>query len=379
MTRLEEIEKRMAEIKAEVDGENPDMDALEKEVKDLKEERRIILEKKEQRKAILDGIAKGEIGREIARFEDGKEERKMENVFDTKEYRSAYLKNLMGLKLNEVEERAMTSAANSGAAVMPTSTASEVIKRVKEYANILNEITLLTAKGNVTFAVEGVKTSGSLHAENAKINADGDTLIKVSLAGYEITKLIQVSATVGTMSIDEFEGWLVDMIVEMISEKVEDLTFNGTGTNEPTGVEKSATWTDGTNAVIIASTATLTADDVRKLFALQKYAKGAKIAMSRATLFNDFMGLQDNAKHDLVKEANGKYYVYGTEVLLSDTIAEHVAYFGNFKKVVGNLAGNIEVKHGFDIDTNSNKYLGVAIYDCKPAFEAFVKLGKASA
>ena len=39
----------------------------------------------------------------------------------------------------------------------------------------------------------------------------------------------------------------------------------------------------------------------------------------------------------------------------------------------------INVKNAYDIDTNSYKYSGIAIFDCTPAIgEAFVKLAKAA-
>ena len=44
------------------------------------------------------------------------------------------------------------------------------------------------------------------------------------------------------------------------------------------------------------------------------------------------------------------------------------------------LAENIGVKSAYDIDTNSYKYSGIAIFDCAPAIgEAIVKLVKATA
>lgn len=57
--RLAEIEKRMSEIKGLLDTPDADLDALEKETKDLGEERSALLKKIEQRAGILAGIAAG--------------------------------------------------------------------------------------------------------------------------------------------------------------------------------------------------------------------------------------------------------------------------------------------------------------------------------
>ena len=294
------------------------------------------------------------------------------------EYRSAYFKRLLGRELTESEERAYTTSNAAGA--IPTESADEVIKKITKLAPVLDEITLLKVRGNITFAVEGTKTKGAVHTENGAITPDSDTLVSVTLGGYEVTKLIQVSDAVSTMSIDEFEDWLTDMIAEMVATKIEDLVFNGTGTNEATGVDKANTW-GATNSVTVAKTASLTADNVRALIALLPagYDNGAKFYMNKKTLFNSVMGLQDNAKHDLVKEIDGKYFIYGYEVKTTDAIAENIAYLGNFKKYVGNFNKEIQVKKDFDMYKNSNLYLGVCIFDGKPAIgEAFVKLDKAT-
>ena len=95
---------------------------------------------------------------------------------------------------------------------------------------------------------------------------------------------------------------------------------------------------------------------------------------------SDFMPLQDNSKNHIVTVQNNAYFVYGYPVLLSDYVADHEAFLGDFKKVCANLAENIGVKSAYDIDTNSYKYSGIAIFDCAPASgEAIVKLVKATA
>lgn len=183
-----------------------------------------------------------------------------------------------------------------------------------------------------------------------------------------------------TMSNDAFEGWLTSMIAEMLADKICYLIIKGSGSNEATGVEKANTW-GATNSVTVGKSASLTEANVQALIGMLKagYGKNAKFLMNNETLFNDFMPLQNLAKNSIVTEKDGTYYVYGKEVMLSDDVAAHEAYLGNFKKYVGNLAEEVTIVSGFDIDTNSYKYLGKAIFDGKVAIgEAFVKLVKAT-
>ena len=382
--RIKEIEARLAAIKKEIEERGDAMkaeeiDALEKETKELTEERAGLIAAAEKRNGILDNIAKG-AGIVSRTFEQKQDNADPDDPFGTPEYRSAWLKNLRRLPLTDAEKRAYANASGTGAEVVPTQTANEIISKVKKLAPMLNEVTLLHVKGAVKFAVERTNNNAAIHNENAAITAADDTLTTVTLTGYEIIKLVQISDTVMTMSIAAFESWIVDMLAEAIARKVEDFFINGTGSSQPKGIDKANTW-GAENSVTVTKAGPLTAADVQTLIGLLNagYDRNAKFAMSKKTLFTDFMPLQDNSKNHIVTVQGNNYFVYGYPVLLSDYVKEHEAFLGDFKKVCANLAENINVKNAYDIDTNSYKYSGIAIFDCTPAIgEAFVKLAKAA-
>ena len=383
--RIKEIEARLAAIKKEIEERGDAMkaeeiDALEKETKELTEERAGLIAAAEKRNGILDNIAKG-AGIVSRTFEQKQDNADPDDPFGTPEYRSAWLKNLRRLPLTDAEKRAYANASGTGAEVVPTQTANEIISKVKKLAPMLNEVTLLHVKGAVKFAVEGTNNDAAIHKENAAITAAADTLTTVTLTGYEIIKLVQISDTVMTMSIAAFESWIVDMLAEAIARKVEDFFINGTGSSQPKGIDKANTW-GATNSVTVAKTGSLTAANVQTLIGLLNagYDRNAKFVMSKKTLFTDFMPLQDTGKNHIVTVQGNSYFVYGYPVLLSDYVKEHEAFLGDFKKVCANLAEDINVKNAYDIDTNSYKYSGIAIFDCTPAIgEAFVKLVKGDA
>lgn len=390
--RIKEIEARLAAIKQEIETRGAEMtaaeiDALEQETTQLTEERAGLIAAAEKRNGILDNIAKG-AGVVSRSFEQrGQQEEKPDDPFGTPEYRSAWLKQLRRLPLTEAENRAFmearayANASGTGAEVIPTQTANEIISKVKTLAPMLNEVTLLHVKGAVKFAVEGANNAAAIHTENAAITPAADTLTTVQLSGYEIIKLVQISDTVMTMSIAAFESWIVDMLAEAIARKVEDLLINGTGSSQPTGIDKANTW-GAANSVTVTKAGSLTAANVQALIGLlpSGYDRNGKFVMNKKTLFTDFMPLQDNSKNHIVTVQNNAYFVYGYPVLLSDYVADHEAFLGDYKKVCANLAENIGVKSAYDIDTNSYKYSGIAIFDCVPAIgEAIVKLVKATA
>ena len=374
---IDDVEARLTEIRS-LDIDNlEDVKAIDQEVDALNERRKALKDEVDAKKELRNKILTGEV--KTQEIEKPKETRTMElnkdNYLSTKEYRSAFLKNLMGKELN-TEER--TALALSGAdPIVPQEMQQDILTKVKDYAPILNDITLLNVNGAVKFAVEGTNNGATVHTENGTIEASSDTLVEVVLSTYEIVKMIQISASVKSMSIASFEAWLVQMLVEAIGIKVENLVFNGTGSAQAQGVN-ALTW-DATNSITVAKASTTTSANVYALFGLCK-ERNVKIYMNRKTLFGDFMPLMDNAKNHLVKELGGIYYVLGAKVEITDAMADGEAILGNFKKYVGNLAEAINVKTDYDINTNSHKYLGVANFDGKVAVkEAFAKLVKATA
>ena len=383
--RIKEIEARLAAIKQEIEQRGAEMtaaeiDALEQETSQLTEERAGLIAAAEKRSGILNTIAQG-AGVVSRSFTQQTVTEENDDPVASPEYRSAWLKQLRRLPLSDAEKRAYSNVTGAGAEVIPTQTANEIISKIKTLAPMLNEVTLLHVKGAVKFAVEGTNNDAAIHAENAAITAAADTFTTVTLTGYEIIKLVQISDTVMTMSIAAFESWIVNMLAEAIARKIEDLLINGTGTNQPKGIDKANTW-GATNSVSVGASASLTAANVQALIGLLNagYDRNAKFAMSKKTLFTDFMPLQDNSKDHIVTVQGNAYFVYGYPVLLSDYVKDHEAFLGDFKKVCANLAENIGVKNAYDINTNSYKYSGIAIFDCQPAIgEAIVKLVKASA
>jgi len=383
--RIKEIEARLAAIKQEIEQRGAEMtaaeiDALEQETSQLTEERAGLIAAAEKRSGILNTIAQG-AGVVSRSFTQQTATEENDDPVASPEYRSAWLKQLRRLPLSDAEKRAYSNVTGAGAEVIPTQTANEIISKIKTLAPMLNEVTLLHVKGAVKFAVEGTNNDAAIHAENAAITAAADTFTTVTLTGYEIIKLVQISDTVMTMSIAAFESWIVNMLAEAIARKIEDLLINGTGSNQPKGIDKANTW-GATNSVSVGASASLTAANVQALIGLLNagYDRNAKFAMSKKTLFTDFMPLQDNSKNHIVTVQGNAYFVYGYPVLLSDYVKDHEAFLGDFKKVCANLAENIGVKNAYDINTNSYKYSGIAIFDCQPAIgEAIVKLVKASA
>lgn len=389
--RLSQIEARLSQIRTEMDQEGADLEALSNEVDNLIAERGQLKQGAETRAALLRKIGTGAVGNPLPGMQlPGDPERRSETyTLDSPEYRTAWIKSLRNNAyvgtvdpLTDAEQRAFTTVAGSAGAAIPTQTANTILEKVTQYAPLLSKINLLRVPGMVTFAVEDTVNAAAYHTENDTISASTDKLKSITLSAYEITKLIPISKSVKLMSIPAFETWLVDSLARSIADKISETILLGTGSTQGTGIDKAATWDQSTNSVQIGSAASLTTADVLKLISLLPggYDARAEFIMSKQTLFNDFMPLQDKSKNDIVVMSGGSYYIYGYPVQLDQRVKAHEAYLGDLYTVIGNMPEDVTVTSAFDIDTNSYKFLGCAMFDCKPSMsDAFVKLEKADA
>jgi len=382
MDRLKEIEERMKQIQNELNSDNCDIDLLEKEVADLKEERKTLNNQIEKRKNLLNDVK--ENGKVIENFIpiEGRKSKTIEEIYETEEYRSAFFKNLLKKPLNDAEKRAYT--VTNAAAAIPTQTANILFDKMVKIAPMLNEITLLRVAGNVTFAVEGTREDAALHTENAAVTPAADTLTSVSLSGYEIIKVLRISKSVQTMTINSFESWLVDMLAEDIAEKIESYIINGTGSSQPKGVLYATTFTDGTNAVEYSTNVTYSEISEAISYLPARYDTKAKFLCNKKFVYQQLAQILDaNGNPILVNDmaAGLTMNLMGYPLIISDKVANGEMYLGDFTKVVGNLAQGIDVESSTQSGflNNSVDFRGTALFDCDIALtDAFIKISAAS-
>ena len=122
--RIKEIEARLAAIKQDIEARGESMtaeeiNALEQETTQLTEERAGLIAAAEKRNGILDNIAKGAgiVSRSFQQ-NNGDDNTAPDDPFGTPEYRSAWLKNIRRLPLNDAEKRAFSNASGAGAEVI---------------------------------------------------------------------------------------------------------------------------------------------------------------------------------------------------------------------------------------------------------------------
>ena len=379
---IDAIEQRMKEIRSINLDECKNLEELDKEIDALEERKKELRKDADAKKELRRKILNGEV--ETRTIDKPQEERTMpktkEDIVSSKEYRNAFLKKLRNIPLSEVETRAITTGTSSAGAAVPTQTINKIIEKVKQYAPMLEKIDLLAVNGYVTVPAEGTTVDAQLHAEGAKITSDDDKMNKVSLGMYEITKLVTISKSVETMSIDAFEEYLVKKIARKVADKITGYILNGTGSSEPQGVN-AITW-NGENSVTVELAQSPTEANLDTLVGMLNggYDNGAEWVMSKKTFFSDIRPLQNKSKNDVVVKENGVWYVEGYPVSFDDRIKLHEAILGNFGLgYICNMPESANVTSQFVARENSFDFLGSAMFDGKvSAVEAFVKLVKAT-
>ena len=344
---IEELRARAAEIRTAVNAPDADLDLLETEATQISE--RISAYETEQRRRAIAGRVAGGEGTVVRIFANRQEE-----LLTSKEYRNAWLKNLQGVELSDAEQRAYTS----GNGAISVITANAIMSAVRDHAPLLDRMTIVYSASNISYYVEGTNTEAEDHTENAAITAANDTLSKVSLAPGEITKLIQVSESAKAMSVDAFEAWLARNLGDAISRKINSKIIS---------------------AIDDAASSAGTAIDAAGVQALLGTVKGDGVAVicNRKTLYTKLLPIQDDSKSSIVRFEGGNSMarVYGVDVLMDDHVADDTVLAGDLTKLIGAMAESVSVRQGYDIDTNSYKYLGVALFDVKVGLNnAFSKL-----
>lgn len=310
-------------------------------------------------------------------------------LFKLPEYRSAYLKSLQGKQLTEVEQRAITTAANSGGAAVPTTTYEKIIEKLRQTSVLFPLISTTYIPGNVVLPVANAMTAAIWSDEVEDATFGDDTVAGVSLAGYTLAKYAKISAAALVMTIDAFETYIVNQIGNQLSIAVENAILNGLGPTpvapnkpQPTGILTGVTWGAGNSATY---TTAVGYDDLVGARALLKtpyrpYGKWILNSNMEAALFK----IKDSQNRPIFTQApqNGfEPRILNHPYIVDDYMPDDEILFAALNYYYMNFSQNpiIEASKEAGFTSASTIYRGILIADGKPALsETFVKLSKAA-
>lgn len=352
MSRIDEIEARMAEIAKELDNENADVDALEKEVRELKDEKKAIAETAEKRQALRDEVAGG-AGTVVRKFAlDAAEDRSFNA--DSKEYRNAFLKDLLGLEMSKEERAAFVHTTANTTAVLPTTMLNQIWDLVSKQHAIMGDITIYRTGTILEVVKHTAITQGAAKtlSENTANDDEQNTFVKVTLSGKDFAKHVDISYAMERMSIDALEQYLVSEISASLGDAMAADVIAQIGTDTAAG-----------NKVNSAAAGALTFTELAKLFGLLKRVGAVSVYATRSTIYNYLVGMVDSTGRPIFQpsaQAGQEGVVLGAAIKVEDAVADDVILIGDGSKVVYNMVQDIMIESDRDIRRHVTTYSGYA-------------------
>ena len=379
MNRIEEINARKQEIRSMLEGTvEVDMDAVEKELRELNEEQ----EKLEKRAAVAASIQTGEVIAPVV--EKPQEERKMENKFDSVEYREAFMAYVCRGQEMPVEFRDNTNTSDIGALVPPV-TLNKIIETIESYGTILPLVNRTSYKTGMTIPMASIKPTASWVAEGAgstkqKLPLDAS----ITFGHFKLRCTVSVSLETETMALSAFEARLVKSISEAMAKAIEQAILTGTGSGQPTGILTDAS--KGTTLNYDALTYKKLVDAEAAIPV--EYEQNAVWVMSKKT-FMEFIGMVDDRKQPIARIDHGingapertllgrrvvitNYLPNFAATLTTDDVFAMVYDFGDYTL---NTNFQVGIKTYEDNETDDIVRKSIMVVDGKPIqYNSLVKL-----
>ena len=353
---IEELEARKAEIATEVDNEGADLDALEEEVRAIKEELESRKAEEAKKAEIRSAVAAG-AGTVVQALADN-EARKEEKMFgiDTVEYRNAWVKKIIKREMSEEERSALASAA----AVIPTMTVNAVWDKLVKDAELLGKVDVSQFPTYVRFPKATTVNAATAAAVGASITESSDVVGYVDLVPNEYTKLLTVGADIDHMAIDAIHDWIVNNLVGSIRYAINKDILVGTGTNSLKGITVSV------NASGTAIPATVTKESILGIMAAlsSKYQAGAIWIMTPNMFYNNIMPL--TTLNDYVINDGFQFRLFGHDVvLMSEALvsSKETIFYGDPQAYKVNIFKALEVKPFETATTTNIQFRGACMAD----------------
>ena len=380
LVALQEAEKLLEEkvnsLSEEGSEENKDSDKDDEETENEEDEKELVDEKS----LIKNSPTKPE-ARKIENLKIIKkdEEKKMDekNILETAEYRSAFLKRLQGKKLNDEEQRAMTTASESVGSAIPTTTLNRIEEKLRQTSALFNQVEVLNIPGYLSIPQEKITNEASWVAENTASDDVDDTTDAINFGAYKLIRTISITAEVEAMSIEAFETYIVKKLSDKMAIAIENAILNGNGKGQPKGILQETL-----EKVEYAKGSTPSYANLCSLMAKLKsgYKPNSKFVMSSKMLWENIATITVGNQLVFLPDPTGEFAgrIFGRPVIEDDYISDKKILLGNFEKYTINFNKAIEVTSDESVEfRKGNKvYRALGLLDGKTV--AFVLLDESA-
>ena len=371
---LEQLETRRAEIESiNAETYEGDIEELRKEM-DTIEARKAELEEMEARKKNAELLQ----NHEATPQKTGKPEERRNDMFalDSKEYRTAWCKEMLGMALTDEERTAFvhttgTTSGQTAGYTIPTTLLNKIWDLIEGKHAILGDITIYRTGTILEVAKRTAIAAGdaaTVSEAAAPSDDENNTFAKVTLSGKDFAKTVEISYALGIMSIDGFEQFIVNEIADRLGAALAADIITQIGTD----------YYSSGNDLDVATSGKVVWTDIAGALAVLKNVNGITVYASQATIYKYIVGMVDSTgrplfQHDANEAIRG--YLAGFPVKVEDAITDDLIWLGDPKQVVGNMVQDIMVESDKDIKKHVNIFSGYARFQCALlAPKAFAKL-----
>ena len=275
---LEEVQQRKAAISVMLgSGEECDLDALTTEVDALNARESEIAKNVEKRNALVENvIANGIV---IPKKEVVVTDSEKRNFgIDSVEYRDAFLKNLQGLELNDLEKRAFTHTTANTKAVLPAELQNKIYSNMEEQHPILRDVNILRSGVSISIVkhTEIVAGDAKVVGEGSANDDEQNTFVNVTLTGVKFSKHVDFTYELESMALPAFQKYLTDEISSRLGSAMAKYIIDSIRTGVATA-----------NKFAAKNPGTLSLEDIMKGFGLLKSAPKTFVYTNTSTLFNN--------------------------------------------------------------------------------------------
>ena len=221
---VEQLEERKTAIVAELDKEDADLDALEAEVRSIKEELESRAAEEAKKVEIRKTVAEAKAPVIVEKVEEERKEI-MTNaeVRASKEYVDAFARYL--ISENDTEVRSLLTENVSGSVPVP-SIVDDIIRTAWEKSDILSRVKKTNIKGNLKVAFELSADGAYVHTEGtAAPTEESLTLGIVTMIPKNVKKWIRVSDEAIAMGGETLVRYIYDELTYQIIKKLTALVI----------------------------------------------------------------------------------------------------------------------------------------------------------
>lgn len=319
--------------------EQASFDAIEKEIADIDK----TIEAEER-------AAKAKNTKETG--DNGAEQKTQEELEER-----AFVKYVLGAAAG-LEERAgelNLTMANNGA-IVPTSIANKIIKKVKDISPILSRATVYYMTGELKVPVYGASSGHDVKVaysdDFTELTADAGKFTSVDLKGYLVGALTLIGRKLKTNAMFNVTDFIVNYMAEEIAAFLEGELLNGT-TSKMEGALST------TNEKTAAAAAAITADELIDLQAQVKQAFQSDACwIMHPETFTAVKKLKDGQSRYLLQDdfsGEFPYRLLGKPVFVSDNMPKIAT--GAKTVLYGDMSGlSVKIAEQLEIEVLREKY-----------------------